>query len=296
MRQAKVPMEYSGLTTDHMQTPSASTVASRWLVVTDLDGTLLDHAYDFSAAAPLLRQLEQRGVPVVPCTSKTAEEVEQFQASAGLSSPYIVENGGAIHFPHPENWLLEIPHQPGPGGGFVVPLGWPGQRLRPLLDSLAAELGTQFFALEDLSLEDLMARTGLSPTEAALAARRRWSVPFVLGEDQAIEAVEALAAARGLKVLQGNRFAHLIAPGSDKGLALAALRRADPRRRAVLALGDSPNDMALLDGADHAIVIPGANGPHPRLRPAISAGRYQLASAPHAVGWADAVATWLALT
>ena len=279
-----------------MQIPSSRAVASDWLVVTDLDGTLLDHAYDFSAAAPLLRRLEQQGVPVVPCTSKTAEEVEQFRAAAGLGSPYIVENGGAIHFPHPEGWRLGTPHQPAPGGGVVVPLGWPRQRLRPLLDTLAAELDARFLALEDLSLEDLMARTGLSSEGAALAARRCWSVPFVPAEDQAvaIEAVESLAAARGLKVLQGNRFAHLIAPGSDKGLALAALRRADPRRRAVLALGDSPNDTALLDGADHAVVIPGANGPHPRLRPAIAAGNYQLASAPHAVGWADAVATWLA--
>ena len=280
-----------------MQTPSSRSVASRWLVVTDLDGTLLDDAYDFSAAAPLLRRLEQQGVPVVPCTSKTAEEVERFQAAAGLSSPYIVENGGAIHFPHPKGWQLETHHQPGPGGGVVMPLGWPSQRLRPLLNTLAAELNTRFFALEDLSREDLMARTGLAPEGAALAARRCWSVPFVLAEDQAIEieAVEAFAAARGLKVLQGNRFAHLIAPGSDKGLALAALRRADPRRRTVLALGDSPNDQALLDAADQAVVIPGANGPHPRLQPAIAAGDYQLACAPHAVGWADAVATWLAL-
>ncbi len=277
-----------------MQTPSAPTVASQWMVVTDLDGTLLDHAYDFSPAAPLLRHLEQQGVPVIPCTSKTAEEVEQFQAAAGLSSPYIVENGGAIHFPHPEGWQPGNPHHPNPGGGVVMPLGWPSQRLRPLLDALAAELDTRFFPLEDLSQEDIMARTGLSPEGAALAARRCWSVPFVPATDQPIERVEALAAARGLKVLQGNRFAHLIAPGSDKGLALAALRRADPRRRAVLALGDSPNDMALLNGADQAIVIPGANGPHPRLQPAITAGNYHLAAAPHAVGWADAVATWLA--
>ena len=280
-----------------MQIPPSRAVASHWLVVTDLDGTLLDHAYDFSAAAPLLRCLEQQGVPVVPCTSKTAEEVAQFQAAAGLSGPYIVENGGAIHFPHPEAWRLGTPRHPTPGGGAVVPLGWPSQRLRPLLDTLAAELDTRLVALEDLPREEIMARTGLSPEGAALAARRCWSVPFVLAEDQAVavEAVEALAAARGLKVLQGNRFAHLIAPGSDKGLALAALRRADPRQRAVLALGDSPNDQALLDAADHAVVIPGVNGPHPRLQPAIAAGNYQLASAPHAVGWAEAVATWLAL-
>jgi len=279
-----------------MATPPPHPPTSKWLVVTDLDGTLLDHAYNFSPAAPLLRQLEQEGIPIIPCTSKTAEEVEQFRTAAGLSSPYIVENGGAIHFPHPQDWQPDRPWQVEPGGGMVMPLGWPSERLRPLLSSLAAALGTQFSALEDLSQEEVMACTGLSPQGSALAVRRRWSVPFLLPADQAIEPVESLAAARGLKVLQGNRFAHLIAPGSDKGLALAALRRADPWRRHVLALGDSPNDQALLDGADKAIVIPGPQGPHPRLESAIAAGRYQLASAPHAPGWADAVATWLGIS
>ena len=72
-------------------------LSSRWWVVTDLDGTLLDHAYDWTPAETALRWLQQRGIPVIPCTSKTAEEVRQFRAAAQLNDPYIVENGGAIH-------------------------------------------------------------------------------------------------------------------------------------------------------------------------------------------------------
>ena len=72
-------------------------VESAWWVVTDLDGTLLDHSYDWSPAKDLLRQLQQRGIPVIPCTSKTAEEVRAFRAEAELHDPYIVENGGAVH-------------------------------------------------------------------------------------------------------------------------------------------------------------------------------------------------------
>ena len=34
---------------------------------------------------------------MIPCTSKTAEEVQRFRAAALLRDPYIVENGGAIH-------------------------------------------------------------------------------------------------------------------------------------------------------------------------------------------------------
>ena len=64
-------------------------VESAWWVVTDLDGTLLDHSYDWSPAKDLIRQLQQHRIPVIPCTSKTAEEVRGFRAEAGLHDPYI---------------------------------------------------------------------------------------------------------------------------------------------------------------------------------------------------------------
>ena len=62
-----------------MLTPGHIEPSDIW-VVTDLDGTLLDHAYDWSAAKPALRWLKQIGVAVIPCTSKTAEEVRRFPA------------------------------------------------------------------------------------------------------------------------------------------------------------------------------------------------------------------------
>ena len=71
----------------------------RW-VVSDLDGTLMDHHYNWSAAATTIQSLQQQGIPLIPCTSKTAEEVREFRTSAGLSDPFIVENGGAIHGSH----------------------------------------------------------------------------------------------------------------------------------------------------------------------------------------------------
>jgi len=57
----------------------------------------------------------------------------------------------------------------------------------------------------------------------------------------------------------------------------------------VLALGDSLNDLPLLEVADLAVVVPGAEGPHPKLRPGVESGCFELARAPHAEGWAEAV-------
>ena len=70
------------------------------IVVSDLDGTLLDHeTYSFDAARPALARLRQADVPLVLCTSKTRAEVESIRRSLDNEHPFIVENGGAVVIP-----------------------------------------------------------------------------------------------------------------------------------------------------------------------------------------------------
>ena len=73
------------------------TLKAKYWVVTDLDGTLLDHNYDLSPAIDILNYLKSIGIPVIPCTSKTASEVKKLRDKYDLIDPYIVENGGAIY-------------------------------------------------------------------------------------------------------------------------------------------------------------------------------------------------------
>ena len=50
------------------------------IVFTDLDGTLLDHhTYDYSPALPALAKLQEKQIPLVFCTSKTAAEIISFR-------------------------------------------------------------------------------------------------------------------------------------------------------------------------------------------------------------------------
>ena len=73
---------------------------TRLLVVTDLDGTLLDHeTYSYAEAAPALAELRRRGIPLVLASSKTRAEMELLHAELGLSDPFICENGAAICTP-----------------------------------------------------------------------------------------------------------------------------------------------------------------------------------------------------
>ena len=248
-----------------------------WWVVTDLDGTLLDHTYDWQPAAACLNRLRQLGIPVIPCTSKTAEEVRRFRLEAGLSDPFIVENGGAVHGGPPEReWQLV--------------LGRPSTELLAELAHLSAQLKLPLRALSDCSVAEVERLTGLRGHAARLAMDRQWSTPFLPPPTETWSALRQTAEARGLQVVMGNRLAHLLARSSDKGLALAALRdRCGPPDLRVLGLGDSPNDIPMLQAVDVAVVVPGAHGPHPDLRGEVESGHWQLAPAPHAEGWARAV-------
>ena len=49
--------------------------SSIW-VVSDVDGTLMDHSYDLSPAKETIKTLQKLFVPVILCTSKTAAEVK----------------------------------------------------------------------------------------------------------------------------------------------------------------------------------------------------------------------------
>ena len=256
---------------------------SSWWVVTDLDGTLMDHHYDWSAAIDAIRCLQRRGIPVIPCTSKTAEEVLGFREAADLHDPFIVENGGAIYG---ESATGELWHHD---------LGPSWRQLRPQLDALERELGEPLLALDDLSDLEADRLLGLSGEALRQAQRRQCSVPFVPPPTtESRHRLQVLAEMHQLSVVQGNRLGHLLGAGVSKGRALQILKqRLGAPDVKVLALGDSPNDLPLLDAGDCAVVVPGSAGPHPELQAGVAEGRYQLAPAPHGEGWSAAVLRWI---
>ena len=48
----------------------------RWLVFTDLDGTLLDEDYGWAAARPAVEALQAASFPIILNSSKTVMEME----------------------------------------------------------------------------------------------------------------------------------------------------------------------------------------------------------------------------
>jgi len=258
------------------------------IVVTDLDGCLLDErTYRYDAALPALRALAERAVPLVLCSSKTRAEMLPLARALPATGPFIVENGGAIVVPG--GHLPRLAGRRDSDGYRHVVLGTGREALVRVLAEMAEAAGARVRGFSSMSVADLVALTGLDPEVAAQALRREYDEPFVLesGEEKRLARG---AAARGLRLTTGGRFHHLLGP-VDKGRALQrlmALYAAEGLRFSSVALGDSPNDLTMLQAADRPIVVPRPVGrPHPVLAAALPAA--EVAPEPGPAGWNSAV-------
>jgi len=260
--------------------------AAPCIVFTDLDGTLLNgNSYAYAAAQPTIAQLQQQGIPVVPVTSKTRQEVVHLRAELGLTDPFVVENGSAIYLPlATAAFALPKPtptSEPDPesdrpavydqGGYRVLNLGCTYVMARAGMKALALTLGRPLKGFGDLNAAQLQTLTQLSPEEAKAAKAREFSEPFLTPKNIDGPVLAAMAVDLGFQVVVGNRFSHLIGANAGKGRAVQQLvalyQAAHPQQLApvTLGLGDSPNDLPLLAQVDYPVVVPGANGPHPQL-------------------------------
>lgn len=264
------------------------------VVVTDLDGTLLDHdTYAWAEATPALTSLRARGIPVVPCSSKTRAEMRIIARTLALDGPFIPENGGAVVWPRRTD-ISAPPDARVDDGEWVWPMGVPVERLGPAFETLRLSLGLELVSLTSLNAADIARRTGLSIEEAERARAREWSVPFFCARpltalDEAT--LRQAAIELGLAVTTGGRFFHLVGPGG-KRLAVQHVRRrleeASGHSLTLVALGDAPNDASMLAAADIAIVVPGPNTEMTRQTVALVHG-CRVAPAPGPRGWNGAI-------
>ncbi len=252
---------------------------SKYWIVTDLDGTLMDENYDISPAKKTLNMLSEMAIPVIPCTSKTASEVRYFREENGLSDPFIVENGAAIYGIYANN-----------SSEWELILGKSYNELRNILMNISKEVRYHLTPLNDLSKNEIFELTGLTDQGIIRALDRQWSVPFLNPPDQIFERVKIICDSYNVHVFKGNRMSHLLSSESHKGQAVNKLKvHLQNQDVKIIALGDSQNDLPLLEYADIAIVIPGKNGPNKYLQNGIDRGSFLLANAPHAEGWSNSV-------
>ncbi|MCX8956328.1 mannosyl-3-phosphoglycerate phosphatase-related protein [Erwinia psidii] len=220
------------------------------MIVTDLDGSLLDHhTYSFDAARPWLERLLPAKIPIIICSSKTSAEILPLQQSLGIQgTPFIAENGAVLNC----NKQAEDPGTPVKLYGHIC----------HTLHNLRRLHGFKFIGFSDVTEREVAEWTGLTPQDAAMARMREGSESIIWRDtDEKFTAFQQALGEAQLMLVQGGRFWHVMEHGRGKEKALKALLaqylHPEGKRFSTIGLGDGPNDAPMLDEVDFAVVIKG---------------------------------------
>ena len=251
------------------------------LIFSDLDGSLMEHeTYSVEPAKPALDAVQKRAIPLILNSSKTAIEIMAIQQLHGLVGPFICENGAALY---------ELADAP------PISFGLPCTQWLPRIHSLREDKQLKFAGFSDWSPAEISSLTGLNPEQAAQAKQREYSEPILWRDSTAAKAefLEELKR-HELQLLEGGRFSSIqsLFDKSDAMRWIAEKNKAPSSQAITVALGDSPNDSAMLNAADIAVIIKSAKSNQIHCH---KAGKIIRTIKPGPAGWNDAVLEILSL-
>jgi mannosyl-3-phosphoglycerate phosphatase len=239
----------------------------------------------------MVNKLKAKNIPVIPVTSKTRAEVEGLRQAIGLKDPFIVENGSGIFVPSGDRRFFDSQEIPKKEYQVQI-LGCTYQEAREGLKTVKRELGEDLQGFGDLTEAEIQSLTGLPLEEVKLAKTREFTEPFVTPRHLPTEKIEQTADQYGFRVLVGDRFSHLLGTRAGKGKAVQWLIQNyqslnQTESLVTVGLGNSPNDLEMLETVDIPIIIASKKGVHPDL----ATKGWEVPSSPGSQGWAEAVAS-----
>ncbi len=231
------------------------------LVATDLDGTLLrsDGTLDARTLAAIAR-VEAAGIPLVLCTARPSRVLAALSRATGHRGIAVCSNGSVIWDLHTDMVLDTFP--------FAV------EAAREVVARLRAALPDATWAVER---HDVFARepryvphwpvpadTIVAELDALLAVAPLQMMvlhPWLTGDELVARSRELLA---GLAELSHSSSADALleigAAGVSKASGLAVLcERHGIDRAEVMAFGDMPNDLAMLQWAGRSVAVANAH-------------------------------------
>ena len=229
----------------------------RVIFISDLDGTLLGQIdFRFDEIKDAIIAFLDRGISLIPASSKTQLEIEEFCRLLGVDLPFICENGAALVNSH----LLR---RNGGASQIPMPNHVLGRDRTALLaiwrDAVWPNLQENCIFLDDMDVAGRQAILGLAGAPLARAMDRSHSALFTFkGTPTEFSLLQEQAVQAGLMVQCGGRVCALSAP-HDKASFHHVIRQtaADDGSACILVgFGDAQNDVSMLQNSDVACIIP----------------------------------------
>lgn len=226
-----------------------------YLLVSDFDGTLIDHQLKISNEnVEAISSFIAQGGRFLGATGRTELNVRPYTDGIPMSSPWILYNGAAIFDWQSNSFLYKAPLDRALTESFVskVMARFPTINVQvfsggPFCQVNPAALPDRQVVLEDQRFE-------CKPMDEIT---EDWlKVLFCAEDPDTIDAIEAMLDDDPLrlqvhKMHSAARYFELTAPGANKGSALVRLRQLlVPAPLTVVAIGDYFNDIEMLQQAD----------------------------------------------
>ena len=222
------------------------------LIFSDLDATLLDHhSYSFDDALPALQLIKDKKIPLILASSKTYEEMINIQSKLGVTDPFIYENGSGIFFK-----------------GKKIALGQSYSQILNVLQDLKTDFS--FTSFSQLGPKGIQKETGLNKESSQRASLREFSEPLIWEDSEIkLDSFKVLLKKHGLIGMQGGRFI-TVSSAQTKGDALLWVKKryqeASEDKILTIGLGDSENDINMLNKVDKAIIVRRPNKLPPEIK------------------------------
>ena len=269
------------------------TAASRLVVVTDIDDSLLEPgARALASERAALDFLAERGIPLVINSSRTHAEIERIQETLRLLTPSISEHGSALFIP--PGSFPSIPDRAARAvGGHVIEFGRPYHEVVDAVRNTSRDLGVEIIGFADLTIEDAARELGVTDVEAQLAKLREYSELIRIADETDARRSHVLNALRrrGLRCWPVGRH-YLVTATRDRAESLLTLkalwRHAWGEPPCIVGVGNSEDDVTWLRYADVPVIVQNDhNGVDPRILSKLPTAR--VSQRPGRVGWSDAI-------
>ena len=229
------------------------------LVALDLDGTLISERLQVSSVViDTIARVRKLGVEVTMVTGRMFAAALPFARKIGIDGPIVCYQGAATYVVQTGERLAHVPLPADVAARVFSLANEDGVRaLGYFEDKLYTEANDQYTkAYTDL------ARVEPHVVESVLdffAERPTTKINCVTGREAAaayVERLRAVLAADAYVTRSQPEFVEILNPNVDKGRALAGVaRHYGVELKAVMAIGDSWNDVPLLSAAGTAVAM-----------------------------------------
>ncbi len=215
------------------------------VIFTDLDGSLLHRdTFKFYTIKDYIKSLINKGVIIIPNSSKTEKEIEKFNEELGVNLPYISENGSSIHGLNlitsnfPDKLVLSREKE---------------ELLKIFENKVPEKLKEKCLQISKMSKKEKENILGQKDEKLKDALNRKYTLPFLFnGDKNEKNRLLKILNSNSLSLQEGGRVSNLcdnINKVKSMNRVIKILKKTEDKIKTI-AVGDNFNDLEMLRNCD----------------------------------------------